>query len=143
MNNQNKQYQQLTQEPRYQISALRKAGMSLRSIAQEIGVHFSTVSRELRRNSTDAGYIPQVAHQFSDSRRRAAPKAHKRADKTDTIISESLALGWSPAAISERLKLEAQPPDQLSHSTIYRRIEDNRQQGGMLYCRLPRFGKKR
>lgn len=143
MNNQNKHYQQLTQEPRYQISALRKAGMSLRSIAQEVDVHFSTVSRELRRNSTDAGYIPQVAHQLSDSRRRAAQKAHKRADKTDTIISESLALGWSPAAISERLKLEAQPPDHLSHSTIYRRIEDDRQQGGMLYCRLPRFGKKR
>lgn len=142
MNNQNKHYQQLTQEPRYQISALRKAGMSLRSIAQEVGINFSTVSRELRRNATDAGYIPQIAHQLSDSRRKTAQKAHKRSDKTDTIISESLALGWSPAAISERLKLETQPPYQLSHSTIYSRIEDDRQQGGMLYCRLPRFGKK-
>ncbi|MCP4342036.1 MAG: helix-turn-helix domain-containing protein [Desulfobulbaceae bacterium] len=58
LKNQNKHYQQLTQEPRYQISALRKTGMSLRSIAQEVGVRFSTVSRELRGNATDVGYIP-------------------------------------------------------------------------------------
>jgi len=143
MNNQNKHYQQLTQEPRYQIFALRKAGMSLRAIAQELGVHFSTVSRELRRNVTGEGYNPQVAHQLSDSRRRAAQKAHKRSGKTDLIIKKSLALGWSPEAISQRLKLETQLPEQLSHSTIYRRIEEDRQRGGMLYCRLPRFGKRR
>jgi IS30 family transposase len=143
MNNQNKHYQQLTQEPRYQISALRKAGMSLRGIAQEVGVHFSTVSRELRRNATEEGYVPQVAHYLSDNRRRTAQKAHKRAEQTDTIIRESLALGWSPTAISQRLKLEVPLPDQLSHSTIYSRIESDRQQGGMLYCSLPRFGKKR
>lgn len=34
-------------------------------------------------------------------------------------------------------------PDQLSHSTIYSWIESDRQQGGMLYYSLPRFGKKR
>ena len=143
MKKQNKHYQQLTQEPRYQISALRKAGMSLRSIAKEVGCHFSTISRELRRNATGANYLPEIAHQLSDHRKKTALKAHKRADKTDTIISESLAIGWSPAAISERLKLEMLPSDQLSHSTIYRRIRDDRLQGGTLYCRLPRFGKVR
>jgi IS30 family transposase len=143
MNNQNKHYQQLTQEPRYQISGLRKTGMSLRDIAHEVGVHFSTVSRELRRNATANGYIAHVAQQLSSRRRRTAQKAHKRQEKTDTIIRESLTLGWSPEAISQRLKIETQPPEQLSHSTIYRRIEEDRQEGGMLYCRLPRFGKKR
>lgn len=143
MNNHNKHYQQLTQEPRYQISALRKTGMSLRAIAQEVGIHFSTVSRELRRNVTEAGYVPQVAHHLSDSRRRTAQKASKRTDKIDIIIKESLVLGWSPEAISQRLKIETQPFEQLSHSTIYRRIAEDRQQGGTLYCKLPRFGKKR
>ena len=143
MNNQNKHYQQLTQEPRYQISALRKAGMSLRAIAEEVGVHFSTISRELRRNVTPDGYLPQVAHQMSDSRRRTALKADKRTPTTDVIIRESLALGWSPEAISQRLKLEVQPPEQLCHSTIYKRIAEDKQKGGALHCSLPRFGKKR
>jgi IS30 family transposase len=43
MNAHNKYYQQLTQEQRYHISGLRKAGMSLRDIAAEVGVHYSTV----------------------------------------------------------------------------------------------------
>ena len=143
MKNQNKQYQQLTQEPRYQISALRKTGMSLRGIAQEVGIHFSTVSRELRRNVSVNGYIPKLAHHLSDRRRRTAQKAHKRTDTTDDVIRKSLLLGWSPETISQRLKIENQAVEQLSHSTIYRRIEEDRQQGGVLYRRLPRFGKRR
>jgi len=143
MINQNKHYQQLTQAPRYQISVLRKAGMSLRAIAELVGIHFSTVSRELRRNVTEVGYHPEIAHQLSDIRRKTAFKAHKRTERTDTIIKESLAIGWSPEAISQRLRIEAQPHEHLCHTTIYRRIDADRQQGGMLYQRLPRFGKKR
>jgi IS30 family transposase len=143
MNNQNKHYQQLTQEPRYQISGLRKAGMSLRAIAKEVGVHFSTVSRELRRNATVAGYNPQIAHQLSDDRRKTALKAHKRCDSTDRIIKSSLILGWSPEAISQRLLLEKGPDEHLCHTAVYRRIEEDRLQGGTLYQQLPRFGKRR
>ena len=103
MNTQNKHYQQLTQEPRYQISALRKTGMKIRAIAAEVGVHFSTVSRELRRNSTDGIYDPAVAQQLSQDRKKKAQKAHKRDAKTDRIIRQYLLLGWSPEAISLRL----------------------------------------
>lgn len=143
MNNQNKHYQQLTQELRYQISALRKTGMTVRAIADAVGVHFSTISRELRRNATPKGYNPQVAQRLSEMRKVTARKAHKQTEKTDTIIRKSLLLGWSPEAISQRLRLEGQPSEQLSHSTIYRRIEKDREQGGILYRCLPRFGKKR
>jgi transposase, IS30 family len=143
MMNQNKHYQQLTQELRYQISALRKAGMSMRSIGELVGVHFSTISRELSRNATEEGYNPAIAQEKSEKRKRTAPKASKKSGKTDRIIRESLSLGWSPGAISKRLKIEAEPDDQLCHTTIYRRIEKDREQGGQLYRRLPRFGKKR
>lgn len=143
MNNQNKHYQQLTQELRYQIFAYRKAGMSLRDISQEIGVHFSTISRELRRNATSEGYAPQIAHKLCSNRRKSAWKANKRTSATDEIIRDSLILGWSPEAISQRLKLELQSSEQLCHTTIYRRISEDQLQGGQLYCKLPRFGKRR
>ena len=141
MKNQNKHYQQLTQKPRYQIAALRKTGMSLRGIAKQVGIHFSTVNRELRRNVPANCHTPQDAHRLSDSRRRVAAKANKRTDVTDTIISQPLVLGWSPEAISQRLKVEANPLEYMSHRTIYRRIREDRQQGGILYCQLPSFDK--
>jgi IS30 family transposase len=143
MNKQNKHYQQLTRDLRYQISALRKAGMSVRAVAEIVGVHFSTVSRELNRNVTISGYSPSLAQHLSETRKRTARKAHKRTDKTDQIIQESLTLGWSPESISQRLKLEHTIDQQLSHTTIYRRIVEDRKQGGRLFYHLPRFGKTR
>ncbi len=141
MQTHNKCYQQLTKEPRYQISALRKTGMTLRGIAKEMGIHFSTVSRELCKNKTEGGYDPVIAHQLSSTRKVTASKANKRLEKTDTIIKEFLAFRWSPETISQRLKVEAEKHEQLSHSTIYRRIEEDRQRGGSLFRKLPRFGK--
>ncbi len=143
MQTHNKCYQQLTQEPRYQISALRKTGMTLRDIAKEVGVHFSTVCRELCRNKTEIGYDPVIAHQLSENRKITASKANKRLERTDAIIKEFLVFRWSPETISQRLKVEAEEHEQLSHSTIYRRIEEDRQQGGSLFHQLPRYGKTR
>lgn len=143
MKKQNKHYHQLTQEPRYQISGLRKAGMSLRAIAKEVGVHSSTVSRELRRNASEGGYDPVIAHKLSESRKTTALKSNKRLERTDTIIRDFLVFRWSPETISQRLKIEAEKHEQLSHSTIYWRIEEDRQRGGSLFRQLPRFGKTR
>jgi len=56
-----KHYHQLTQEQRYQIEPLRATGKSQRWIAAFIGIHPSTVSRELRRNSTTQGYQAKTA----------------------------------------------------------------------------------
>jgi IS30 family transposase len=141
MNNHNKHYQQLTQEQRYQISGLRKAGMSARAISQEVGVHFSTVTRELKRNQINGYYHPYQAHRLSNQRRKTVLKANQFSYKTDEFIKASLTLGWSPEAMSQRLKLESRASEQLSHSTIYRRIDRDRAQGGKLYPDLPRFGK--
>ena len=55
MNKKNKHYQQLRQKPISQICFLRKTGMKTRAIAAEGGMPFSTVSRELRKNSVDCG----------------------------------------------------------------------------------------
>nr|WP_280730168.1 helix-turn-helix domain-containing protein [Halomonas salinarum] len=52
-------YRQLPQTQRYQIYARHDLGMSRRQIARELGIHNSTVSRELRRNAADSGYDPE------------------------------------------------------------------------------------
>ena len=139
----NKQYHQLTQELGYQISASRKTGMTLRQIAEEVGVHFSTVCRELKRNVTSLNYDPKIAHTLSCKRRRMSKKACKRQPSTDEIIRKCMVLNWSPGAISDRMPIEFAPSECLSHTSIYRRIEENKQQGGTLYQQLPRYGKTR
>lgn len=58
-------YTQLTEYQRYQIYALNKAQMTQKDIANIIGVHKATISRELRRNSGLRGYRPKQAQHFA------------------------------------------------------------------------------
>jgi len=51
-------YAQLTQEQRYQIHGFMKAGFNQSEIAEAVGVHWSTASREFRRNQGQRGYRP-------------------------------------------------------------------------------------
>lgn len=67
-------YRQLTQEERYQISALRQLGHTQRQIAQVPG-RSPTISRELRRNQEGDGYAAERAQRISDRRRHEARKA--------------------------------------------------------------------
>jgi IS30 family transposase len=50
-----KKYNQLSLQQRYKIEALKSAGNNQTQIAESIGVHKSTVSRELRRNIPRSG----------------------------------------------------------------------------------------
>ena len=69
-------YTQLTQEERYQIEALMKAGKSLSEIARILERSKSTISREVRRNKDLKEYRPKQAHRFAIERRTA--KCSKR-----------------------------------------------------------------
>ena len=92
--------------------------MALRKITDLIGIHFTTLRRELRRNAFQTQYDPKTAHPLSDARKRTVLKANKRKEHPDEIISERLKLGWSPQAINQQIALELQPEDTLSHTTI-------------------------
>ena len=81
-------YSQLTQEQRYQIWALKKAGMKQTAIAEEIGVHKSTICRELARNTGQRGYRPKQAHRLALERRRA--KAGPRITEDEWYRIEAL-----------------------------------------------------
>lgn len=62
-------YTQLTQEQRYAIYSLMKERFSKSSISDVIGVHRSTVYRELARNTGQRGYRYKQAHRLTEKRR--------------------------------------------------------------------------
>jgi IS30 family transposase len=125
-------YHQLTQEQRYQIYALKKTGHSRTEIAEVIGVHKSTVSRELRRNQGGRGYRPQQAQQKAQARRvKATPRIGV---KTWTVVETLLRQEWSPEQISGRLKKEQKIG--ISHEWIYQHVLADKCAGGDLYKHL-------
>ena len=132
-------YTQLTQEQRYQISAMLKTEHSQIKIAAEIGVNKSTVSRELRRNRGKRGYRPKQAHRFAEQRRRKA--AHNRiSTKIWTQIDEKLRQDWSPEQVSGWLHKNTDTA--VSHEWIYQYIYADKRTGGDLHKHL-RCQKKR
>jgi transposase, IS30 family len=126
-------YRQLTQEQRYQIYALMKAGFNHTQIGSEIGVHKSTVSREVRRNYGQRGYRPKQAQQLAATRQEQRVRERIPA-KTWQRVELLLRQEWSPAQIAGRLKLEHQ--FSVSHERIYQHIYSDKQEGGILYRHL-------
>jgi len=70
-------YKQLTQYHRYHIRLYLKAGYSFSGIARRLGVHKSTVCREIQRNWSQKGYRPGLAHEIALTRRFSAAKRIK------------------------------------------------------------------
>lgn len=121
-----KKYNQITLEQRYQISALLKVQTNKTQIALIIGVHRSTVYRELKRNTPARGrtadqYIPQ--HAQSKTLRRHFKK-RKKVILTMELKTRIAGLmkheRWSPELIAKRLAAEGEC--QISHETIYKWI---------------------
>jgi len=130
-------YTQLTQEQRYQIQALLKMEHSQTEIAETLGVHKSTISRELQRNRGKRGYRPKQAHQFALQRRK---KACKRITADIwALVEEKLRQDWSPEQIAGRFKEEGIA---ISHEHIYQYIYADKRVGGDLWKHL-RCKKKR
>ena len=132
-------YKQLTLEQRYGIYSLIKTGHSQTEIATVIGVHKSTISRELRRNHGERGYRFKQAHCKANDRRK--DKIPLRIDQETWAMIEALVgEDWSPEQISGWMKLEMNIS--VSHEWIYHHILLDKQSGGHLYRHL-RCRKKR
>ena len=111
-------YKHLTREQRYAIFLGRQKGETLEIIARSIGVHKSTVSRELRRNKTPRGkYVWNKAHDTACSRKGQSPGNRALNPvlrwRVIDLIKEKQ---WSPRQISGRLAKEG---INISHETIY------------------------
>jgi transposase, IS30 family len=120
-----KTYTHLTQESRELIFLLLVQKTPLFLIAKELGVHKSTISREIKRgiiNQHRPRYLPSDAQKMADER---SLKSRKQlyVNKTPGLrnkIHTALELGWSPEAISGRL-------DRMEHvsfctESVYRHI---------------------
>ena len=131
-------YTQLTYNQRYHIYTFMKAGLCQTEIAETIGVHKSTISRELKRNEGRRGYRPKQAHQYAVARR---DKAKSRITDEDwELIEELISLDWSPEQISDCCRKEQVL--QISHEWIYQYIYRDKRGGGSLWKHL-RCRKKR
>lgn len=124
-------YRQLTQEQRYQISALLVAGKSQRQIATMLGCHSSTISREIKRNGTSKGYQAEPAQRSSEQRRRQAAKTHKRVSSLIDWVSRLIRKRWSPDQIAGLMARMGEL--RVSRQWIYDLILRDRAKGGKLW----------
>ena len=113
-------YNQITMVQRYQIEALIKEGLSKSCIAKNLGVHRSTIYREINRNSIDGYYKAEYAQIQTRLRYQRKTKNLKITKRHQKYIFKHLKQGWSPEQISGRMPIDGL--NSLSHETIYRFI---------------------
>jgi len=135
-------FSHLTYEERCQISSYQRNDFTQTEIANLIGRHQSVISRELRRNSSEAEYDGIQAHKNTELRHAVANARRKKMTpyvlgRVQELLQESDA---SPEQISGRLrKLHG---IQVSHETIYQFIWKDKDRGGTLYEHLRHRAKK-
>ncbi|MBS3670005.1 IS30 family transposase [Vreelandella boliviensis] len=108
--------------------------MSQRQAARAIGVHDSTVSRELRSHAPPEGYDPEQAQQRSDHRRRTAWKWTKRLPSLMDFVARRIREEWSPEQISGFMAPLIGVG--VSHQWIYSLIWDDKARRGALWRHL-------
>jgi IS30 family transposase len=119
----NKEYTQLTLQEREKIFVLRARGKTATEIADILGRHKATISRELRRNRapTYNRYSAHSANRRSAQRNKRRGRKPKLADKAlrQHVTKKLLKEQWSPEIIAHHLSSDM-PGVNLSHETIYK-----------------------
>lgn len=116
---------QLSACEREEISRGLAAGMSLRSLARQLGRSASTVSREIARNGGVQRYRASQAEQRAwDRARRPKRCLLSREEQLREVVARKLQQDWSPQQIAGWLKVayDNEPSMQVSHETIYRSL---------------------
>ncbi|MFK8081149.1 MAG: helix-turn-helix domain-containing protein [Granulosicoccus sp.] len=91
-------YSQFTIKQRYQIYALFKKNHLQAEIAEIVGVHKSTISRGIRRNSSRCSYRPKQAPAKA-LRRREEMVRYGILESAWSCVEQLLNLDWSPEQI--------------------------------------------
>lgn len=140
-------YHHLTSQERYVIFYLTRYGLSLREIGRRLNRHHSSISRELRRNSSEFfGYFNDGAQKRAQDRRHKARHQRRRSNgRLVRYIEKRLRWYWPPEAIVGRLRVRYpnDPSMRISTEMIYQWIFRDGREGGGLYKFLQRRHKRR
>jgi transposase, IS30 family len=111
---------QLTASQRGAIEALIRQGLNRSRIAEKVGVHRSTMSREINERSSPEGYRAGFAQEHYE-RERAKCKQEKKMNqpKRQAYVTSKLQEGWSPEQIAGRIRLEGRTDLYVCKETIY------------------------
>lgn len=125
-----------TRDERVALAALQREGLNQSEIADRLGVHRSTVSRELSRNvDEDGSYRAAHADKRARGRRKRSKEAYRLLETHPTLAALVEALMHpliSPEVIAHELGI--------AHGSVYAWVYRTRPD---LRERLPRRGKKR
>lgn len=127
----------LTDELRYEISAYLKAGLSKPSIAFVLGVHKTTIYREIERNGygRHRTYKPKEAQRRAEYRwnHRKLPRKLK-GDMLNIVLELLTKEHYSPEQIVGYCNRKGIA--MISHEAIYQWIWKDKKSGGSLYLYL-------
>ena len=115
----------LTLDQRLAIAVGVRCGESFTVIAARVGVHVSTISREVGGATRRTSYDPAVAHRRA--RRRSCRPKPRKLDLHHALrhrVVADLRGWWSPQQIAVRLRRDfpADPEMWVSHETIYKTL---------------------
>lgn len=129
-------YHHRTRDDRVALGALRREGLNQSEIARHLGVHRSTVCRELVRNArADGTYHARRAHRLAKERRKLSKERARLIENHEslaTLIEALLDPLVSPEVIGHELGI--------AHETVYAWISRSRPD---LLSRLAQRGRKR
>ncbi len=129
---------------RDRIAVLLASGISIRSIARELGRSHSSILSEIKKNSVGGQYQAIKANDLSDKRNTASRRVNPLKDSaTYSYCVDKLRCGWSPEEIAGRLKRDNDGATVICHETIYRYIYSSPGRKKSLFEYLVRQHRKR
>ena len=117
-------YKHLIPSQRSLIFAYIQCGKSINFIAEAIGVHKSTVYREIKRNSNKLGRYAHNAQEMAAERQERIAKNASIPKKLKFECLQRIKVDqWSPEQISGAMKKNGAS---ISHTTIYKWIKEDK-----------------
>lgn len=116
-------FKHLSIEEREFIQELLWSGVSLREIARKLNRNVSSLSREIKRNSSPLldKYTPRIAQQRALQSRKYRGRTERLKNiQVREYVAEHMKLGWSPEQISGTV--EKATGFKISHEAIYQYV---------------------
>lgn len=126
-------HEQLTQSQRYHLYRMVKTDLKQYQMANILGVHPCTISRELRLNSGKQGNYLKNAHALTLARRKGKVKPSITAEQW-MRVEYWIRQDFSPEQVSDWL--EEREDIYISHEWIYQYIKKDKHNGGRLHSHL-------